>query len=1020
MFQPAERGIALLIVVSILTVVGILGVAFAFSLHLETQATRQFIAATQARYLAEAGVSHARALLDEDRDNSRIDDLTEPWARLMQGVDADVDRDGERESGWWPVVNGEREGVGRYALLITDESGKANLNVAQAKPSAGGVGALNLTTLFTEASFAHPAQAAEAVERFRYGEDGQPGAAGVDDDGDGSIDEPDEYQPWTLRGDDRQLESLEDLTAVTEISPDDLRKLSALGTVYSWEQNVSVTGAPRVNVNTATADELLAALFEIGVSDPWQMAVNMADYVDADFALSRVTKTSQNVLLSNRGGLGSWAWSAQPDGHYHSDEMDGAPLIWDVPVPTGRYRVLARGLPGVTIGDITIEGQTFASVDDGQSLGLFDLHDTLRVEVANHESGAASTSCAFRGLELVPETPSGGISIRGIEAVRLNELMVDPVVEFEAANAVFDPQTSDWTCPGEGVCRNSGVGQARWVWATTLPAGRYYLRVYGSAPGQTIGEVRLGSSTALLSHGQIHPEPVTIGSDGKVTLTSGKTAADGTYYLKKVSLSLQPDAEYVELINLSDKELDISGWTIEGELTGGRRARLPLGSKVKPHGLLVAAVDLDDGQAGLSRNGIDARSAWQIPPEATAVQLEFTSGAPTPDDDWLKTSVPPGGRTRLLLRDQDQIVDEVEYPLPPHTLAPLQSLEKGDPSTVQDSDGDGVDDVWYPSLALAYCTPGMPNDNDGLKETVGLEVVTHDPSKEVTVLSHPLDSVGELAGLPSGKRWRSITSTDLARLVDRFTVEGVRLEAEGRLISGQGAWEERSGGYYEYNNVAQPAVPGIWEWRELVPGVYRLHLYTWPGEQVSVRWKLADGSWTTESPALSAEAQGRIALGQVRIGPAPASQGGADVPESERATQAQTLTLEATCASPSGVCHLDAVQLDPKLLRVGPVNMNTAPLGVLMSLPGMTEALAARVIAGRPYGDQDHKARGIGDLLLASVLASDEEEKLAAFRRLAHLLTTRSDVFRIQSLGQAMTGDRVMATQRITTIVERR
>ena len=68
--------------------------------------------------------------------------------------------------------------------------------------------------------------------------------------------------------------------------------------------------------------------------------------------------------------------------------------------------------------------------------------------------------------------------------------------------------------------------------------------------------------------------------------------------------------------------------------------------------------------------------------------------------------------------------------------------------------------------------------------------------------------------------------------------------------------------------------------------------------------------------------------------------------------------------------------LDPQFIRVGPVNINTAPVEVLRALPGMTDALATRIIAHRPYGDQDQKGRGIGDLLLGDVLAADEEDKL--------------------------------------------
>jgi hypothetical protein len=136
-----------------------------------------------------------------------------------------------------------------------------------------------------------------------------------------------------------------------------------------------------------------------------------------------------------------------------------------------------------------------------------------------------------------------------------------------------------------------------------------------------------------------------------------------------------------------------------------------------------------------------------------------------------------------------------------------------------------------------------------------------------------------------------------------------------------------------------------------------------------------------------------MVIGQVTIG------GGATSPG--------TLRLEARCASPGGVCHMDAVRLDPQLVRVGPVNVNTAPLAVLRALPGMTDAIASRLIAGRPYGDQDGKGRGIGDLLLGDVLSSDEDTKLA------------SDIFHILSLGQAMEGERPGASQRVETIVER-
>jgi len=998
----SERGIALLIVVSLLTVIGIMGVAFAFSMYLETQASRQFVATTQARYLAEAGISYARALLDEDRMGSRVDELTEPWAQRPLGSEVDVDGDDAAEARWWPVASSSGAAVGRYALAIADESGKANLNAAEAEPSPLGVGAVNLTTLLQSAGLANAAAAAQAIEAYRYGPDQRPGRAGIDDDGDGAIDEVDEYQPLALMGDDRRIERLEDLAGVMGWGREDMARVSRVATAYSWDLNATVTGKPRLNVNTATAAELLTVMLDAGVENPWQAAVNIADAVDADVEMSRVTKASQRISLANQGPLGGWTWNTESGGFYESAEPDTAPLLWVAPVPAGTFRLLARGVSGQPIGDVTVAGRLKRSVEPGESLGEFELSGTLTVEVVNHEP--PGTSCAFRGLELVSETSQTSVVVRGIEAVRFNELMVEPTKSFDVSAAAFDAQGSGWGCPlNQPACSNSGVGQARWTWASEhLPAGRYHVHVFGVQAGQTVGEVKVNAETELLVHGQSHSAAISVGSDGKFSLTIGKSVADQTYYLKSVTLSLQPDAEYVELINLSGEAVDVGGWLIDGELTGGRQARLPAGATIAPHGLLVAAVDLDDSQDTMAGDGVSARQAWGIGRDVNAVQLEFPAGAPTRDDDWLKTTV-SGGMNRLTLRRDTAVVDEVEYPLPLPTNADFQSIEKGDPSVVVDQDLDGLDEGWYPSLQLY--TPGLPNDNNGLRELVGLEVITHDPAQEVTVLNRPLQSIGELAGLPSGKAWQPFSSTDLAKIADRLTIEGLRLEAEGRLTAGAEAWQEKTEGWYEHSSLAQPPVAGTWRWTAVPDGHYRLSLYGWPGEQLSVRWESESGTFTEWSPALSTDAQGRIVVGQCAIG--------------VDGAPAHTLTIDVACGSPSGICHLDYIRLDPHLVRIGPVNVNTAPRDVLLALPGMTAILVDRITAGRPYGDQHQKGRGIGDLLLGTVLGSDEEEKLEVFRRLANLLTTRSDVFQILSLGQTVADGKPGASQRITAVVQR-
>ncbi len=116
----SSRGIALLIVVSILSVIAILAVSFLFSMNLETQSSRQFVSTTQARYAAEAGIAHARALLDDDQLGSRTDDVTEAWVTQLAGHDVDVNGDHIVDSRWWPMADTPVETMEQYGVQIAN------------------------------------------------------------------------------------------------------------------------------------------------------------------------------------------------------------------------------------------------------------------------------------------------------------------------------------------------------------------------------------------------------------------------------------------------------------------------------------------------------------------------------------------------------------------------------------------------------------------------------------------------------------------------------------------------------------------------------------------------------------------------------------------------------------------------------------------------------------------------------------------------------------------------------------
>ena len=130
MRRQADKGIALIIVISILAIVSIMAISFTFTMRLEAKTAINYQISTQAKYLAEAGLAHAREVLRKDGDISRTDHDGEFWRSLFKGTDVDNNSDGTPDSAWINFTDASGEVIGRYAVLIIDELGKINLNSA--------------------------------------------------------------------------------------------------------------------------------------------------------------------------------------------------------------------------------------------------------------------------------------------------------------------------------------------------------------------------------------------------------------------------------------------------------------------------------------------------------------------------------------------------------------------------------------------------------------------------------------------------------------------------------------------------------------------------------------------------------------------------------------------------------------------------------------------------------------------------------------------------------------------------
>ncbi|MDP2921051.1 MAG: type II secretion system protein GspK [Candidatus Omnitrophota bacterium] len=1031
-----DKGVALILVISVLAVAGIMAVSFAFTMRLELKAATNYLEATRASYLAQSGVTYAQQILKEDA--RFIDSFQDKWYTLFTGSDVDNNADGQPDSKWINVYDDAGEAIGRYAVLVKDENSFLDINMAYKhnlsplKVTEGWTPyELDLKKFISPFGFKDPDTIYEDIISFRYGPDGQPGESGIDDnqnqrilDSDGidnnangiideageGIDEPMEYSPVNLYGDDKAFETPFEISKIKSISKQDIQKLYPYITTYSVDRNVDAEGRLKENVNSIDAETLAILLQDAGAREPFQKAVNTIDACDDDFSQSFIPKLYNRLSAINRGDIGDWRWK----GCYQSDVKDGQPfsMTW-INLPEGEYYIGVFGVKDELIGDVTINGMTQNAVGHGEILrtGAVSFDNRILNLTIKNSSGSVNY---FSYLELYPRLGQENFSsseIRGVEGIRINEIMVRPVV----TRVTFSSQApgGDWTWQN-GFFQNSEpkggkTGEGEWTWKD-IPDGKYYVKMFSGVADQEIGDVEISGSRSksvmdanLFGAGKV----VTVSGE-KLTIRIQNNRETGPVYFKSIELSQQPDGEYVELINLTPREVNLSGWTLDGPSKEGWPATIPLGTLIGPHEHLVLCVDKDDSRSGINSNGISFISIWG---KERSAALHFLR-AITPNSDLLSDGSFIGGNIITLKDSMGHIVDKEEYFNA--GLADYKALEKGDPSYVVDSNNNGIPDNWNLSTAEKGATPGLPNDNEGMRERIGDEIIEHYDT-EVNVKSKNFSSVGEIAFVPLGAEpWKTIPLDDVAKIADRLTVFGVRLEAENRILKGsESSWKvvERAAPFTDWCESGEQDSIGTWKWEAkdgLENGYYKLRIFGEEGEAIAVSVHLADDTWTPFTPGLTPGPDGGIVFGNIEIG----TEGAVSTPKG-------TLEIKIKNSSETGASHFDFIRLDPVNKLYGRVNINTASSIVLVALPGVDEAIANSIISNRVFGNKNGLNLGIGDLLISGALGSNDEEKKTRFKQISNLVTFHSDCYRIIATGQTLENGKVMAEKKIWVVFER-
>lgn len=244
--RPAERGIALVMAILVVTLLAILVVEFTYSTQVESHMARNSLGALQAGYLARSGINILAGALTDDN-SPRVD----PDEEDLQGWGSFAGY------GCSPLPSLELPPYWRLCVRIVDESGKINVNWTrprglpggqQSPPEASG----ELEQCQNESCWVESLRALFAA----HGVD-ESVATDIADYWLNEVPEPEPGQPAPLFA--PEFASLED--AVARFSP--LRAPEAFTAVRDFIAGLPASGGGAVrgvNVNTAPVEVLSAIL----------------------------------------------------------------------------------------------------------------------------------------------------------------------------------------------------------------------------------------------------------------------------------------------------------------------------------------------------------------------------------------------------------------------------------------------------------------------------------------------------------------------------------------------------------------------------------------------------------------------------------------------------------------------------------------------------------------------------------------------------------------------------------------
>ena len=220
----SELGLSLIATLWILTILSVLATQFLYSIRLEQRAQANFVERTKFYYTAKAGFEKSVAVLRGD--TTPYDALGENWAREMEEQIEDTSRVGEALT---------------YRVSITDEESKVNLNSADVNVIRGLLGIVGYEVSAT----AEQSPLAEAIV------EGRPYRTVLD------VARIEGMTQEILYGPQRLTQGFSAVNRNQSAAEGrNTKGLIDYATVYSIDKNTDANGQPRVNVNSADAQQI--------------------------------------------------------------------------------------------------------------------------------------------------------------------------------------------------------------------------------------------------------------------------------------------------------------------------------------------------------------------------------------------------------------------------------------------------------------------------------------------------------------------------------------------------------------------------------------------------------------------------------------------------------------------------------------------------------------------------------------------------------------------------------------------